>query len=73
MLEGLTPPERVFPCAVRTLLDALDESDQRILEEALTNQNVWSNVALAKALTERGLRISEKPIRKHRLGICSCK
>jgi hypothetical protein len=55
------------------MLQSLEESDQRILEDALNNHEVWAHVALAKALTERGLRISEKPIRKHRIGLCSCK
>jgi hypothetical protein len=73
MLEDLTPPEYITPCAVRTLLQKLDESDQKILQDALANQQAWGNSALAKALTDRGLRISEKPIRKHRGRYCSCK
>jgi len=72
MLEGLTPPERAYPCAVRTILDGLDESDQAILLDALGNERVWGNTALARALTERGLRVTEKPIRKHRARMCSC-
>ena len=72
MLEGLTPPVRVMPCAVRTIMDTLSESDQKILRDALANEEAWGNTALSKALTDRGLRISEKPIRKHRGGYCSC-
>jgi repressor of nif and glnA expression len=73
MLEGMTPPEYVTPCAIRTLLGKLDESDEKILLDALANQQAWGHSALAKALTDRGLRISEKPIRKHRNKLCSCK
>jgi hypothetical protein len=73
MLEGMTPPEHVTPCAIRTLLGKLDEADQRILLDALANPEAWGNTVLAKALTDRGLRISEKPIRKHRMKHCSCK
>jgi hypothetical protein len=73
MLEGLTPPVHVQPCAVRTILKKLDQADQNILLDALANEEAWGNTALAKALTDRGLPISEKPIRKHRGGYCSCK
>ena len=73
MLEDLTPPARVIPCAIRTILEQLDESDQNILLNALADTEAWSNNALARALTDRGLRISEKPIRKHRSRYCSCK
>ena len=73
MLEDLKPPEYVTPCAIRTMLEKLDEADQRILLDALANSEAWGNSALAKALTDRGLRISEKPIRKHRNKLCSCK
>ena len=54
-------------------MDTLSESDQKILRDALANEEAWGNTALSKALTDRGLRISEKPIRKHRGGYCSCK
>lgn len=73
MLEGLTPPERTFPCHVRTILERLDESDKKILLDALADMESWSHVALAQALTQRGIQCSDKPIRKHRSGICSCK
>ena len=73
MLEDLIPEVRVTPCAVRTLLERLDESDQEILSEALGNFEVWGHAPLARALTKRGLKISEKAIRKHRSQLCSCK
>lgn len=72
MLEDLKPPVKVMPCAVRTLLNQLSSSDQEILEGALSNPEVWGNTALARELSKRGLIISEKPIRKHRAGLCSC-
>jgi hypothetical protein len=73
MLEGLTPPERVFSCLVRTLRDGLDGHDQVILDLAIADDVSWPSKTLAVALTERGLPISDKPIRKHRAGLCSCK
>jgi hypothetical protein len=72
MLEGLTPPVRILPCLVRTIMEQLDEADQKILDAALEDQVTWGHTALAQALTQRGLRISEMPIRKHRAGRCSC-
>jgi hypothetical protein len=72
MLEGLTPPVKELPCAVRKLLDILDNSDREILENALADYESWPNKTLSKALTGRGLRISDGPIRKHRVGECSC-
>ena len=73
MLEDLKPPEYVTPCAIRTMLEKLDEADQRILLDALANSEAGGKSALAQALSDRGLRISEKPIRKHRNRLCSCK
>jgi hypothetical protein len=73
MLEGMTPPVRVFPCRVRTLTTEFDESDARIFTEALSDHDAWSNHQLSAALTKRGVPISEKAIRKHRSGLCSCR
>jgi hypothetical protein len=50
-----------------------DESDARIFTEALSDHDAWSNHQLSAALTKRGVPISEKAIRKHRSGLCSCK
>lgn len=73
MLEGLTPPERVATCGVRSLRERLDESDRSIFDKALADFDAWPHKTLAAALTQRGASISEKPIRKHRLGECSCR
>ena len=72
MLEDLAPPVRVMPCAVRTLRDSLDEADRVILMKAMADIDQWPNRTLAEALRQRGVSISEKPIRKHRMGLCSC-
>jgi hypothetical protein len=73
MLEGLTPPDSVRPCSVRTLLNTLDESDQAILVNALAADiTVWGHVALQNALRERDIILLEQAIRKHRARRCSC-
>jgi hypothetical protein len=73
MLEGLTPPERITPCAVRTVREKLDEADRTIFDRAVLDVDSWPHKTLANALCERGVMISEKPIRKHRTGECSCR
>lgn len=73
MLEDLEPPVRRTPCKIRTILDGLSENDQRILLLALEDVDSWSGNSLARALSQRGLLVTEKPIRKHRNNECSCK
>ena len=66
------PPVRRTPCKVRTILEQLDENDRGILVKALADDDAWSGNALGRALSQRGLVITEKPIRKHRNRECSC-
>jgi hypothetical protein len=66
------PPVRRTPCKVRTILDSLDDSDRAILVKALSEHEAWSGNSLARSLSQRGLLITEKPIRKHRNRECSC-
>jgi hypothetical protein len=65
MLEGMTPPQRYRPNRVDAILAQLDAKDQEILLKAL-NDRAWSAAALAKALTERGLTISDTVIQRYR-------
>lgn len=71
MLENLTPPQRITPCRVREILSSLDKKDQDILVAALADPN-WGDKTLARALSERGIKISDTPIRNHRSKGCSC-
>jgi hypothetical protein len=71
MLEGLTPKKKKFPCKVREILESLEKADQEILKQALIDP-AWGDRALEIALNERGIQISDTPIRKHRAGRCSC-
>jgi hypothetical protein len=71
MLEGLEPKVQKRNCKVNTILQGLNEKDQKILLEAIANTQ-WTVSGLAKELTARGLAISEKPINAHRQGRCSC-
>ena len=71
MLEGMTPQIKKTSCKVRTILESLDEKDQVILVNAISNDQ-WKAPALARELTARGIHISEKPILLHRRKGCSC-
>lgn len=73
MLEdlGFIPPKQARTCAVRTLMNKLDEKDQLIFAHALAEPE-WPAKALARELSSRGLSISDTPILKHRKGECSC-
>jgi hypothetical protein len=71
MLEGLTPTPRKTNCKVKTVLDGLEQKDRQILLDALQDPS-WPTLTLANSLSERGVEISESPIRRHRLGRCSC-
>lgn len=73
LLEGMVPPVKRTPCRVRTILDELDASDKEILLTALGDVIAWSNNGLARVLSQRGVIVTEKPIRKHRNGECSCR
>lgn len=71
MLEGLEVPGKERPCKVRSLIATLEPKDQEILKKALADPE-WPHLTLTNQLKNRGLQISESPIRAHRLGRCSC-
>lgn len=71
MLEGLTPPQRITPCKVRTVKAQIDESDVELLEAYIQSPD-WSTPALSSALKDRGISLSPNTILKHRKGTCSC-
>ena len=72
MLENLEPPVKQLPCRVRSILEELDPKDSTILESAITNP-AWTPHSLSVALSQRGLSISDRSIRKHQIQQCSCK
>lgn len=71
MLEDLKPRKKELPCKIREILETLEPKDQEILKEALADK-AWGDKTLANALTERGIKVSDTPVRKHRAGRCSC-
>ena len=71
MLEDLSLPIRKFPCKVRTVKSELSEKDAAILETAVMNP-VWPCRTLENELSNKGVTVSEKSIKRHREKRCSC-
>jgi len=71
LLDGLTPPQRKYPCRFREILDSLEKKDQIVLEAAIINPE-WAHKSLSEALRQRGLVITDTSIARHRKGACSC-
>lgn len=73
MLEGLKPPaNRAYYCRVNLLLAELEENDQDILNQALSDTQTWPAKTLSNALKQRGLVLADTTITKHRQGLCQC-
>jgi hypothetical protein len=72
MLEGLTPPQREAICVFyKNARDTLSAKDLKILDDSLADVR-WSNVGLAKELTQRGFKCYDEQVRFHRTGKCAC-
>jgi len=73
MLEGLTPPEsKSVYCKVKETLSSLDDSDRKILEDALADTERWKHKTLSNALRTKGVSLADTTISKHRLRVCAC-
>lgn len=72
MLEGMKPPVRVRTCAVRTLMENLEEKDVIILTAAIGDLTNWPAKTLSKALQQRDILLGDNSITAHRRGLCSC-
>lgn len=71
MLEDLTPPKKIWPCAVRTVRDTLTDKDAQILDAAVMNPE-WFYATLEEALAKKGVSLSAGSIKRHRQKGCSC-
>jgi len=72
MLEGLEIPNTfVNNCKIKKIGESLNESDNQIFHSACDNPK-WPAKALAKALAERGIEISDTTILRHRRRECKC-
>jgi hypothetical protein len=73
MLEGLTPPPKnPGTCKVGIVGAGLEEADRKILFDAVADEKRWPVKTLSKALSDRGIQISDSPIYNHRAKTCAC-
>lgn len=73
MLEGLEPPQnRAVFCKVNDVMNELEESDVKILQEALDDTERWKHKTLSNALRAKGVSLADTTISKHRLRVCAC-
>jgi len=72
LLDDLrTPQKKVWPCAVREIIASLEKGDAQILAEAVMNPE-WKYSTLENALRDKGIRLGQHAIKKHRTKGCSC-
>jgi hypothetical protein len=73
MLEGLEPKSKDRLCIlVSKAQKELSESDQKILFDAIADEDKWSGNALSTALRDRGFAVHKNAVRDHRRGECPC-
>lgn len=58
-------------CSVATALEALDDDDKRILGRWL-RADTPTDIAISNVLARRGLRVSHKSVRRHRVNGGEC-
>lgn len=71
LLDDIEMPARNLPCRVRTVINSLEKSDQKILADLVMNKD-WPVQTLEHALKKKGVDLSGSSIRKHRARNCSC-
>ena len=73
MLEGLEPlPNGNSYCKVDRIAKDLSPEDGKIFVEAINDSKTWSAKGLEKALAQRGLRLTDGVISRHRNQACWC-
>jgi hypothetical protein len=72
MLEDLKPPVAAANCKVRAVADNLSATDKEILELAVMDKERWPIKSLSRALSDKGIIISETPLSSHRAQSCAC-
>lgn len=65
------PPPRVWGCRIREIAESLAADDAKIFLDAVNNPQ-WSIIGLSQALRAKGIRVSESPIKAHRVQACTC-
>jgi hypothetical protein len=71
MLENLGEPQSKSVCKLVMKMRELDESDQKILEDALADP-AWGNSLLTRRLNELGFTVYRDTLTRHRNKECAC-
>jgi hypothetical protein len=71
MLEGLEPTKN-YRCKVRDTAAGLEAKDAKIFLDAIADTTKWSDKGLSVALSDRGVKISNEAIGRHRRQACAC-
>jgi hypothetical protein len=72
MLEDLKPTSFRGSCKVGAVLLTLSDSDRDILTGAIFDTTNWPVRTLSRALSEKGIQLSDTPITAHRFKNCAC-
>lgn len=72
MLEDLSPYTYERACKVRTVANKLEDKDKALLYKYIEDERTWSALGLSKALSEKGISLSDQVIKRHRTKRCSC-
>lgn len=72
MLEGMQPTVKRGTCRIRSLYETLEPNDSKLLRQYVDDEETWTSWGLAAGLSQRGIRIDHKTIKRHRDKICSC-
>jgi hypothetical protein len=71
MLEGLEPTHK-YRCKVKYTAEGLEDKDAKIFLGAVADTDKWSDKGLSVALSNRGVKISNEAIGRHRRQLCAC-
>jgi hypothetical protein len=72
MLEDLKPNSFRGSCKVGAVMLTLSDSDRDILAGAIFDTTNWPVRTLSRALSVKGIQLSDTPITAHRFKNCAC-
>ena len=73
MLEDLTPPKNLnHRCKINTTALELTAEDRVVFDAAIEDTENWKANTLSTQLRQRGIKIGDMSITRHRQKICAC-
>jgi hypothetical protein len=72
LLSGLSKPrDSRLTCKIQQISETLSEEDRNIFRAAVDDPD-WPASTLSKALKQRGIKVADVTIARHRSGQCNC-